>query len=296
MKNYSLFLFGVATLAAAAMMTSCSDKFTVEFDSNGGNSIAGQTVNSGELIIAPPPPKLEGSNFIGWYRDNNTFMSRWMFANDVVTSDVTLWAKWDNISGPVVCYDCGKSPCECPDVGEGTLGLAFFPLSEGQYEVAVGSAKGDVVIPSVYENRPVTQIKDNGFLEAAGLTSITIPRTVKTIGFRAFLNCTALTSVVFAPGCQLNEIGTSSFYGCTGLRNFTIPRSVRVIKEGAFFYCTFITSITIPNGVTSLNPAFWGWVDTQTIRIQTHTIAPPGWSTGFGADNNCNATIVWGVE
>ena len=116
-----------------------------------------------------------------------------------------------------------------------------------------------------------------------GLTSVTIPEGVTSIGRNAFCNCKALTAITVAPGnptydsrnncnaivetstntlhigCSttvipkgVTSIGYNAFNSCTGLTSVTIPEGVTSIGEAAFLYCTDLTSVTIPKSVTSI--------------------------------------------
>ncbi|MFB7157805.1 InlB B-repeat-containing protein [Lysinibacillus sp. NPDC056232] len=67
--------------------------YTVTFDSNGGSEVSSQTVPYKALVKAPSNPKKEGYLFIGWYK-NEKFTKAWDFAKDVVTEDLTLYARW----------------------------------------------------------------------------------------------------------------------------------------------------------------------------------------------------------
>jgi hypothetical protein len=66
-------------------------------------------------------------------------------------------------------------------------------------EVAEGSYSGAITIPSsvVYDHRTytVTAIVNNAFLGCTGITSITIPSSVKRITMCAFYYCTSLSSL-----------------------------------------------------------------------------------------------------
>lgn len=68
---------------------------TVSFDSQGGTEVANLTnVNSGTTITSPSAPTKEMYTFVGWYKDKAGTES-WNFSTDTVTSDVTLYAKWE---------------------------------------------------------------------------------------------------------------------------------------------------------------------------------------------------------
>ena len=67
--------------------------FTVTFDSQGGSAVSSQTVASGSKATAPTTPTRSGYTFDGWYKDAACTVA-WDFDNDVVTVDITLYAKW----------------------------------------------------------------------------------------------------------------------------------------------------------------------------------------------------------
>ncbi|MES2707915.1 MAG: leucine-rich repeat protein, partial [Verrucomicrobiota bacterium] len=96
----------------------------------------------------------------------------------------------------------------------------------------------------------VTSIGDSAFQSCTGLTSITILGGVTYIGDSAFQSCTGLTSITILGG--VTYIGNSAFSNCAGLTSITIPGGVTYIGNSAFALCTGLTSITIPGSVTSI--------------------------------------------
>ena len=124
----------------------------------------------------------------------------------------------------------------------------------------------DVEIPASIDGLPVTSIGEDAFYNCAGLTSITIPNSVKSIGDYAFCNCPKLTSITIPE--SVTSIGESAFYYCTGLTSITIPESVTSIGAGAFSDCWTLASITIPESVTSIGEeAFGGCTELTSITI-----------------------------
>lgn len=80
---------GTVTVIEAAQ------KHTVSFDSQGGTEVSNLTnVESGTKITAPPAPTKELYTFVGWYKDE-AGTEAWDFSTDTVTTDLTLYAKWD---------------------------------------------------------------------------------------------------------------------------------------------------------------------------------------------------------
>ena len=151
-----------------------------------------------------------------------------------------------------------------------------------------------VIIPKAIRSVEVKAIGDNAF-SGCGLTSITIPNSVTSIGDGAFSECDGLISInvdrdnskyTSLDGVLFNKlktnlvqypignnrtnytipdgvtnIGNSAFKACYKLININIPSSVISIEYGAFWGCDSLTSITIPNGVTSIGDEAFAWCD-----------------------------------
>ena len=49
-------------------------------------------------MVAPSDPERAGFTFVGWYKDTACTQA-WDFAKDVVTADMTLYAKWSAVGG-----------------------------------------------------------------------------------------------------------------------------------------------------------------------------------------------------
>lgn len=76
------------------------NKYTVEFESNGGSEVESiENVLEGSTIIEPTTPNKENHKFIGWYADSE-LNSAWNFASDLVNDNMTLYAKWEEIKEP----------------------------------------------------------------------------------------------------------------------------------------------------------------------------------------------------
>lgn len=144
----------------------------------------------------------------------------------------------------------GESTEEEPEVPYvGTEGLSFYPLDDGTYGVSVGTAKflSNITIPSLFENKEVSQIVDEGFM-GSYLTNLTIPNTIKRIGFSAFSGCQYLQNVVFEENSVLETIGDGAFSGCELLASINLPSCLKVLGESAFS-STKIDTLFIPKSV-----------------------------------------------
>ncbi|MFC5467394.1 InlB B-repeat-containing protein [Cohnella suwonensis] len=68
--------------------------YTVTFDEAEGSDVSDlSNVVTGSKISAPTTPTRQGYTFVGWYKEA-AYTTAWDFDNDMVTSNVTLYAKW----------------------------------------------------------------------------------------------------------------------------------------------------------------------------------------------------------
>ncbi len=138
--------------------------------------------------------------------------------------------------------------------------------------------KAKTEITSDYSIKANTKtIAMGAFSNCTGLTGITIPDSVTSIGYSVFSNCTGLTSITIPDSVTI--INGDAFYGCTGLKSITIPDSVTNIGYRAFYECTGLTSITIPDSVTSIGEyAFYECTGLTSITIPDSVTSIDGWA------------------
>ena len=150
------------------------------------------------------------------------------------------------------------------------------------------------------------------------LTTLTIPENIKSIGEKAFVGCTSLSSIVWnAKNCQdyfsispfndskniissftfgnnVERIPTLLCSGMNSLSSIEIPNSVTSIDVSAFNGCSSLTSVIIPNSVTSIGKyAFY-----ECSSLTSVTIGESVTSIGDLAFNGCSKidSIVWKAE
>ena len=164
----------------------------------------------------------------------------------------------------------------------GTYNGFTYSIENGEVTITdyTGSAT-TVTIPSKISDYPVTTIGNRAFIWC-GLTSVTIPNSVTTIGEYAFCRCESLTSVTIPN--SVTTIGNSAFSHCGSLTSVTIPNSVTTIGDYAFYECSGLTSVTIPNSVTTIgNSAFNSCSSLLKVTIPESVV-----SIGDSAFGNCS--------
>lgn len=69
------------------------NKYTINFNSNGGTDVEAIAQNYATAVIAPPTPAKNGYSFAGWYSDS-TLKNAYTF-NTIPAENITLYAKWN---------------------------------------------------------------------------------------------------------------------------------------------------------------------------------------------------------
>ena len=139
--------------------------------------------------------------------------------------------------------------------------MTFKVISESEKTCMVGDESdeitspfpsdynGGVTIPSIVNGYTVTRVGKWAFSWRSGLTSVTIPETVTSIGEQAF-NFTGLTSLPLPN--SVTSLESAIIQGCNAISSIIIPASLTSIAEGAFIECPAVASITVDVG----NPVY----------------------------------------
>ena len=140
-------------------------------------------------------------------------------------------------------------------------------------------------LTSVTIPNTVISIGSLAFERCSSLTGpLKIPDSVTSIGLRAFRQCKALTSV--AIGNSVTSIGSRAFEECSCLTGpLTIPDSVSEIGGYAFYNCSGLTSLTIGSSLSSISPSvFKGCSGLASIEVSSE-------NPNYDSRNNSNAII-----
>lgn len=137
-------------------------------------------------------------------------------------------------------------------------------------EIRIDSLKdknfdGDLNIPSVINGRYVSEIAPQAFSGQTLLKSVRFPVRIRSIGFDAFKDCTALTSAEWGyidsddeeDICLITYIGNAAFYNCNKLAQFNFPITLEYIGYNAFENCSSLQTVDLGNcnNLTNINNA-----------------------------------------
>ena len=149
---------------------------------------------------------------------------------------------------------------------------------------------GVVIIPDTINGLPVTSINWSAYSSTTkllGVTSVTVPNGVTSIGHDAFYNCHNLTSITIPD--SVTNIGRYAFYYCTNLADVAIPTGITVITNFVFSYCSSLTNITVPSHVTFIGSgAFKYCANLKSIYFKGNA---PALSDGDPFEGDTNLTV-----
>ena len=205
-------------------------------------------------------------------------------------------------------------------------------LTSDNLEVYNISTSGDVVIPEYVTDsggvkHKVTSINEYTFGGCSEVTSITIPKSVTSIGNCVAPDCDKLVSIIvdsenpvydsrnnsnaiietetnrLIQGCNttvipetVTTIGQYSFSYCNLLATISVPDSVKSIEKRAFDSCENLTSITIPNSVTSIDSDAFEWCSSLTSICIPNSVSYLGGGLFYNCSSLTSVTLPENIE
>lgn len=288
------------TLTASWLQTGV--EYQIEYILDGGTMTAPNPDTALSDVSAPlPEPVREGYLFLGWYDNLGGIGDPYLCTPFGRMDDLTLYALWQEVkvSGSAEFFDYEKTSSEM------TITAYTGPTGENV----------DVVIPSVIDGLPVTQIGSNtvaqhganmvrysifGAPDTAEIRSLTIPEGVLVLKENAFRTLKVSEplqlpsslerlesgcfeyyggDIVFSESGNLTYIGSYAFHGVRFIGTLVIPHGVKTIDSGAF-YGVKVSGIILPDTVeTIFDSAFYqpnGYLDVIFIPSSVKYILSTG--------------------
>lgn len=134
----------------------------------------------------------------------------------------------------------------------GTSGVIYDYSSDGTYAEVIGyeGNETDVIIASMYNGVPVTNIYDRAFYDCDILEAVYLPYGIANVGYLAFYDCDSLKTVQLPS--SIISIESMAFDSCKSLKNINIPDNTISIGHYAFNGCSSLLDISIPSKVQNI--------------------------------------------
>lgn len=147
-------------------------------------------------------------------------------------------------------------------------------ISKGITEIGKASFNGASKITGVEIPNSAILISDYAFQKCEGLTTITIPGSVKKIGNwwgnangQIFNGCSNLKEVILEEGIE--EISGRAFDSCSKVKEWKLPKSLKRIGPGAF-QSTGVEEFNIPENVESIAATFISSSNLSRINVDSN--------------------------
>ena len=257
-------------------------EYTVTFDANGhGTAPTQQKTTYGGKITEPAAPTAENYYFQGWFKES-TCENMWDFDSDIVTANITLYAKWSDCdhSGNTNTLSCTNNTL-CSVCG-GTVAPTGHTPSASWSKDSTGHWK-------ICENPWGGEIIDKSAHTYGGWT-VTIPATEEHEGERQH-TCTECgytekevipkDAHVHSFGSEWKHDGTYHWHECdcgerTDVSAHT-PDGGRTAQSGGIYTGTLTYTCTVCGSVTGTERIR----DNKTYDIPDYTFAPLYIETGI---------------
>ena len=257
-------------------------EYTVTFDANGhGTAPTQQKTTYGGKITEPAAPTAENYYFQGWFKES-TCENMWDFDSDIVTANITLYAKWSDCdhSGNTNTLSCTNNTT-CSVCG-GTVAPTGHTPSASRSNDSTDHWR-------ICENPWCGEIIEKSAHTYGGWT-VTIPATEEHEGERQH-TCTecgyteteiiSKEAHVHSFGSEWKHDGTYHWHECdcgerTDVSAHT-PDGGRTAQSGGIYTGTLTYTCTVCGSVTGTERI----KDNKTYNIPDYTFAPLYIETGI---------------
>ncbi|MDO4167996.1 MAG: leucine-rich repeat protein, partial [Eubacteriales bacterium] len=215
------------------------------------------TLQAADGMTSAVIPTMTGSA-APWYADKDT-ITKVVIKNTISKLGGSLFSGYTNLTE--VEFEDGSILTSIGSSIFYNTGLTSVALPDSLTSIGSDAFNGCASLTSVTLPKELKTIEDNVF-SGTGLTSIQLSDSITRIGSNAFQK-TPLTSITLPDG--LTEIGSNAFNG-TSLTSVTLPDGLTSIGTAAFSGVG-LTAVTIPDSVTSLGDSAFKNTQLTTLTI-----------------------------
>lgn len=111
-------------------------------------------------------------------------------------------------------------------------------------------------ITAIVVHEGITHIAERAFESSGALTSVTLPKSLLTMGYSVFAVCGSLESVQLPE--NLKYIPETAF-SSSGLKRIAIPQGIEYIGSSAFANNNALSEVILPEGLQRIDGNAFGW-------------------------------------
>lgn len=248
---------------------------------------------------------------------------------DTMIITVESDAKWDNLKKGTYAYYLGTYEIDIIFSTDTSQGLEFALYDDGKnyYVRGLGTCTDtNIVIPSEYNDKPVTAIGNMAFAGANGGTlieSVIIPNGVTTIDAAAFADCVSLKKVSIPDSVihvdedafrncselEYNEYANALYLGNennpyivfvraknTEITDCTIHSNTKFIQFAAFSGCSSLDNLILPDGLLGIGSHAFSYCHSLTAVTIPENVAFIGIEVFLNCSNLEKITISPNIE
>ena len=260
------------------------------------------SVEKGSTVEEPAaPPVREDWKFIGWSSDSNIYTA--FDFSSPITANTSIYAFF--AASAAVTDDKSLPEGTIASIDEETGGYEILPSEEEP-----SGTEHDIVIPSEINGVPVTRIGNQTFSGRQDIKSVTIPSTVKEIGFQSFNN-SSVSEVILSEGVEsigaaafsntdiaattenplilpdsLTTIGTKAFNSCKELKSIEFGANLQEIESEAFSMSGLEGDLVIPASVKAIEDSAFSICNISKVSFQDGIVLE---ETGSFIFSNCDS-------
>lgn len=231
-----------ATLAFKDISTSSADDF--QYDIKDGGAYIKRYIGNEDIVVIPesingiPVLTIEAAAFA------DTRVRAVSVPESVCKIEQGAFENCENLATL-------RMPLTYSDSDDAFLGYIFGAAEYGANSVKVPASLDTVIIVG-----GVNVIPDNFFSGCKSVSSVVLPKTVRSIGMFAFYECSDLVYISLNSG--LNIIEKYAFAGCASL--FSVDCGTAEIGHGAFYKCESLNRISLYSIGTNEQDAYLGYI------------------------------------
>jgi hypothetical protein len=157
-----------------------------------------------------------------------------------------------------------------------TFGASVTAISATAFADPVSGAAPTNLASVNLASTSITALPAAIFSGCSGLTSVTVPPTLTSIGSQAFNGCANLSTINLS-STSVTMINTEAFQSCAALTSISLPASLTSIGDNTFQGCSNLVSINLSaTGITSLGGIFNGCASLASVLLPTGLLAIGG--------------------